>query len=126
MEINAVAYLKYRESESIIADWEGLELIVKFKEYEKKIFNTKLTKLLVSTSQIASTNSKFTFATYEEYYEKVRWILLNKEYIVKEVEELIKDHMKDKDNKIFEKSKKQEMTDAVNNMSKIRVKVKIN
>lgn len=123
MEINAEAYLRYRHGESITTGWERLEIVVKFKSLKKSLLKKKIIKTLATTYHID--NGTDPYGNYEEYYDVVKSIVTDKEYLNKVVEGIVKDYVKEHENETFEKCKRKEIVDHIDNMKKFEVKVTI-
>lgn len=114
MEVNAVAYVKYKET-SIS---ESLKLYVKFK-IDNKFFNTKLEKTLVSRWWDKYNGN-------DELYmnDLIIWVS-NKQLLINVSENMIKEYfVRNEENKKFN-SKVDQFNKLYKDLGKIEIKVKI-
>jgi hypothetical protein len=131
LEVNAVAYLYYNEGESISSGWEGLELIVKFKE-DKKLFKTRIKRKVASTYFIHNPQESIlykgnhSYSTYSEYYEVVEAWINDIEKVKKEAEDMIISHFSQKNKDQSKSDRKKSVQKMVKNAPQIEIKVKIN
>jgi hypothetical protein len=127
MEVNAIAYLDYRDGEEISSGWERLRLIVKFKE-KGKFFKVRLVKNLASTYFVENPHQDIWNrygGSYDKYYEIVENYIGNEKKLKGVAENLILDYFKNNKKNNLIKSKSKEVADKVANSNKIEVKVKI-
>ena len=127
MEVNAIAYLDYRDGEEISSGWERLRLIIKFKE-RGKFFKVKLVKTLANTYFVENPSQDVWDrygGSYDKYYKIVESYIGNDEKLKEVVTEMIIDYFKNNKKNNLIKSKSKEVADKVANSSKIEIKVTI-
>ncbi|WP_080845659.1 hypothetical protein [Cytobacillus gottheilii] len=128
MEVLATARLEYNIGESIGSGWEGLYLNVKFKE-KGKYFKTRLNECLASTFNVVNSHlvpsEEDRYASFDEYYEDVEYIISNEDLVKKVAEKMIKEYYSKLSERDIKNNQTAKMADLVNKSPKIEVKVTI-
>jgi hypothetical protein len=125
VEILATAQLVYNDGESFAAGWEGLMVIVKFKE-NGKLFKTKLSNKIVSTYWIHNNDDSLKPYTYDDYFEDCYKYIKDEYFVKREAERMIKQYFKQNKNATTTESKRKDIQNKLRQLDKIEVKVKIN
>jgi hypothetical protein len=125
VEINATAQLSYNDGQSIATGWEGLLLIVKFKE-KGKLLRTKLTNKIVTTYYVHNNPDPFKPYTYDDYFEECHRYIKDEYLVKREAERMIKNYFKENKNASTTEDKRKDIHKLMKQLEKIEVKIKIN
>jgi hypothetical protein len=125
VEILATARLEYNDGESIASGWEGLMLIVKFKE-RGKWFQTKLKDKLVSTYHVHNNPDPFKPYTYDDYFEDCYKYIKDAYFVKREAERMVKEYFTENKHAATTVGKRKDIQNKLKQLDKIEVRVKIN